>query len=269
MRQLMLDGPGAVRWEEVPDVDLRGAGSTIVRPIAVATCDLDVAVLRGRFRLAGPYPFGHEAVAEVVEIGHDVVSVAAGDVVVVPFQISCGRCGPCRRGRTGNCASHPPLSTYGLGPMGGFAWGGFLADRVLVPHADAMLVSLPPGIDAAAAASVSDNIADAWRTVEPQLRTDPGAEVLVVGGDAGPQSIGLYAVGLAVAVGAGRVVYADRDPPASASQPASAPRSMTDRCPPSSARFPSRSMPAVTMMGLGARSTAPRSTGRARARPCT
>ena len=38
-----------------------------------------------------------------------------------------------------------------------------------------------------------------------------GAEVLVVGGDAGPHSIGLYAAGLAVALGAARVTYLDQD----------------------------------------------------------
>ncbi|MEJ7584369.1 MAG: alcohol dehydrogenase catalytic domain-containing protein [Acidimicrobiales bacterium] len=197
---------------DVADPELTGADTAIVRPVAVATCDLDVGVLKGRYPLEGPYPFGHEAVAEVVEIGDEVQTVAPGDLVVVPFQISCGRCDPCRRGRTGNCAAHPPLSTYGLGPLGGLAWGGLLADLALVPHADAMLVQLPPGVDPVTVASASDNIADAWRTVGPHLRAEPDAEVLVVGSDSGPNSIGLYAVGIAVRLGASRVVYADQDP---------------------------------------------------------
>ena len=212
MRQLILDGPGAVHWDDHAVPELTGPGAAVVRPIAVATCDLDIGVLRGRFPLTGPYPFGHEAVAEVVEIGDHVTTVAVGDVVVVPFQISCGNCGPCRRGRTGNCASHPRLSTYGLGTMGGLGWGGLLADLALVPHADAMLVVLPDGIDPVAVASASDNIVDGWRTVGPQLAAEPGAEVLVIGGDAGPNSIGLYAAGIAVALGADRVMYADQDP---------------------------------------------------------
>jgi alcohol dehydrogenase len=49
---------------------------------------------------------------------------------------------------------------------------------------------------------------DAWRTVGPQLAQHPGAEVLVAGG-AG--SIGVYAAGMAVALGASRVVYVDPD----------------------------------------------------------
>jgi len=59
--------------------------AAVVRPVAVARCDLDVGVLQGAFPLPGPYPFGHEGVAEVVEVGAAVTSVAAGDLVVVPF----------------------------------------------------------------------------------------------------------------------------------------------------------------------------------------
>ncbi len=170
MRQLLVEGPGRTRWADVPDVELSSPAAAIVRPLAVATCDLDVAVLRGRYPFEYPYPFGHEAVAEVLDVGDDVRTVRPGDLVVVPFQISCGECGPCTRGRTGNCASVPRLSTFGLGTMGGLAWGGLLADCALVPYADAMLVRVPNGIAPAAIASVSDNIADAWRTVGPQLQ---------------------------------------------------------------------------------------------------
>ncbi len=211
MQRLMLEGTAKVRWEEVVDPEPPGPGGALARPVAVATCDLDVAVLSGRFPLPGPYPFGHEGVIEIVEVGDEVTTVVPGDRAVVPFQISCGACEPCRRGRTGNCAAHPRLSTYGLGEMGGIKWGGLLADLIAVPHADAMLVKLPAGMDPLAVASASDNIPDGWRTVGPQLAADAGAEVLVVGGDGGPHSIGLYAVGLAVALGAGQVTYLDHD----------------------------------------------------------
>ncbi|WP_369639191.1 alcohol dehydrogenase catalytic domain-containing protein, partial [Nocardia sp. JMUB6875] len=183
----------------------------LVRPIAVATCDIDPAVIQGRFPLQGPYPFGHEGVAEVTAVGDAVTTVRPGDKVVVPFQISCGACDSCLRGRTGNCTAHPFMSTYGLGPMGGVHWGGLWSDLTLVPHADAMLVPLPAGVAPAAVASASDNIADAYRTVAPQLADFPGAEVLVLGGPAAA-SIGLYAAGLAYALGSARAVYLDTDP---------------------------------------------------------
>ncbi|MCO8129439.1 alcohol dehydrogenase catalytic domain-containing protein [Acidimicrobiia bacterium EGI L10123] len=211
MRRLLFEGPGQVRWEDVAAPVLTSPRQALVRPLAVATCDLDIAALTGRFPLAGPYAFGHEGVAEVTVVGDAVTTVAPGDQVVVPFQISCGDCPPCRQSRTGNCTGYPPLSTYGLGAMGGHQWGGLLADLALVPDADAMLVPLPAGIDPEAVASASDNIPDGWRCVGPQLARSPGADVLVVGGSSGPSSIGLYAAGIAVALGAGRVVYLDED----------------------------------------------------------
>jgi alcohol dehydrogenase len=98
------------------------------------------------------------------------------------------------------------MAMYGL-TIGG-EWGGFFSDAVRVPFANAMLFPLPDGVDLAAAASASDNMPDAWRTVGPQLAQHPGAEVLVAGG-AG--SIGVYVAGMAVALGASRVVYVDPD----------------------------------------------------------
>jgi alcohol dehydrogenase len=97
---------------------------------------------------------------------------------------------------------------YGFGAFGG-GWGGFLADLVRVPFADAMLLRVPPGLDPRAIASASDNIPDAWRTVAPHLSRLPGAEVLVLGG--GARSISLYATGIALALGARAVTYYDTD----------------------------------------------------------
>jgi alcohol dehydrogenase len=210
MRQLVFLGPGRVEWQEAPEPAVGGSLEAVVEPVAVATCDLDVAVLRGTFRaFPGPFPLGHEGVARVTDVGEAVSSVVPGDLVVVPFQICCGTCPACRSGRTGNCESVALGSMYGYEPFGG-RWGGFLADRVLVPYADAMLVRLAPGLDPAAVASLSDNIPDAWRTVGPPLAQAPGSEVLIVGGAGG--SVPLYAIQLAFALGAPAVRYLDTDP---------------------------------------------------------
>ena len=80
-----------------------------MRPFAVAKCDLDDAMLRYRMGLKlrvgralgivdpdferyfgglfdTPLPFGHECVAEVVDVGDRVVGVQVGDLVSVPFK---------------------------------------------------------------------------------------------------------------------------------------------------------------------------------------
>jgi threonine dehydrogenase-like Zn-dependent dehydrogenase len=92
------------------------------------------------------------------------------------------------------------MATYGL-PMGA-NYGGFLSDSARVPFADAMLVPVPDDVEPASIASLSDNIPDAWRTVAPHLAERPGAPVLIAASGA---SIALYAVSIALALGAERV----------------------------------------------------------------
>jgi alcohol dehydrogenase len=208
MRALTWTGDG-IELQDAAVPAVQGDGEAVVRPVAVATCDLDLAMIAGETPFPAPIALGHECVAEVVEVGDGVRGVEPGALVSVPFQVSCGECAACLRGHTGNCRTVPPFSMYGFGQAGS-NWGGFLADAVRVPYADHMLVPVPPGIDPLAVASASDNIADAWRTVAPPLERDPGADVLVMGG-AGAGSIGLYAAALALALGAGRVVYVDAD----------------------------------------------------------
>jgi threonine dehydrogenase-like Zn-dependent dehydrogenase len=203
VRQLTYIEPGRLEWWDVDEPRIVGDSEALVRPVCVATCDLDAMLVRGSTPYEGPLAFGHECVAEVAEAD----GLDAGSLVSVPFQISCGDCEACRRGHTGNCRTVPRLSMYGFGSFGG-DWGGFMSDLVRVPYADHMLVPLPKGVDPEAAASVSDNVTDAWRTVGPPLDDLPGAAVLVVGG-AG--SIGVYAAGMGVALGAETVDYLDQD----------------------------------------------------------
>ncbi len=207
MRALVLAGPGDLAWQEVPDPAVAPHGA-LVRPLAVARCDLD-APMAALGLFPGPFAVGHEVVAEVVEVGGDV-ALRPGTRVCVPFQVSCGDCRTCRAGRTAACTTYraPAGAAYGFGPRGG-GHGGAVADLLAVPHADHALVPAPEGPTDAALATLPDNAVDAWRTVGPQLRERPGAEVLVLAGSV--PSIGLYAVALARALGAGRVRYVDDD----------------------------------------------------------
>lgn len=240
MRQLALIRRGELRWQEVPEPRLEAPGDALVRPIAVGRCDGDCLPIHRRVsramqaglrlgvidgavgRICGPVPFagplaiGHECVAEVVEVGAGVSRRRVGELVVVPWSVSCGECANCRRGLTTKClttrateAGLAELAAYGFGPVCG-PWGGFAADLVRVPYADHLLVPVPGGVPAQRVAAASDNLADAWRCIVPHLDAYPQARVLVLGG--GAQSIGLYAAGLAVARGAPEVAFLDTDP---------------------------------------------------------
>lgn len=205
MRQLTFVEPGRLEWWDVPEPTLQGPNEAIVRPIAVARCDVDRPILRGMTPFHGPFAFGHEFVAEVAELGEDVSGFQPGQRVMVPFQISCGDCPRCRRGLTGSCQAVPAFASYGFG---GGDWGGALSDLVRVPFAESMMVPVPDGIEPVNVAS-ADNLPDAWRTVGPSLQEIPGASVLIVGG--GALSIGLYAAAISSALGASQVDYMDVD----------------------------------------------------------
>ena len=209
MARLTYLSAGRTEWQEEQPVGLSSPHAAVVRPLAVSTCDMDAAALSGLVRFRGPVPLGHEAVAKVLEVGDEVRTIAPGQHVVVPWQISCGRCARCRRGQDAYCQDVPAGACYGWGPHVQ-RFGGLLADAVDVPFADHMLTPLPRGLSPAEASGLGDNLVDAWRSVGPYVR--PGSRVLVVGGVLPfGGSIGLYACAYAVALGAAEVVFVSHD----------------------------------------------------------
>jgi threonine dehydrogenase-like Zn-dependent dehydrogenase len=209
MRQLVFEEAGRYSWRTAPDPKISADGQALVRPLAVACCDLDVGVCQGALPMPPGHAVGHEGLAEVVAVGNGVISVREGDRVIVPFQINCGMCGACGRGATGSCAELPLMAMYGMAPLAGLDGGGFMSDLVLVPFADAMLLPVPEGVDPVAIASMSDNIPDGWRAVGPyrgELESLDAVDrrVLVIG----RLSIGLYAAAFGVGCGA-QVDYVD------------------------------------------------------------
>lgn len=219
MRALQAAPGTRLRWRDVPAPAPPGPDEAVVHPIAASTCDLDCPIALGATQFALPLHLGHECVADVLAVGERVSTVKPGDRVLVPFQISCGTCTPCRAGRTGSCTSVPPASMYGMGLASGH-WGGAFSDELAVPYADAMLVALPNGIDPVAACSVADNVCDAYRHIAPHLPAlldaDPDAEVLILAAMSPRSQFGasnpLYAGLIARAYGARNVSLVDARP---------------------------------------------------------
>ncbi len=209
MRQLTCTGKNQLEWREVPEPRLQGDGEALVRPLAVARCEIDPFLTSGFLPSKEPFAVGHECVAEIVALGDGVRGLEVGRRVVVAFQLSCGACGSCGAGHSANCDAYPVLSDYGMQPLSGVEYGGMLSDLLRVPHAEAMLHAVPEGLESVALASASDNVLDGYRTVASHLRERPGAEVLVV--SHGSRSIALYAVQAALGLGAARVDFASDD----------------------------------------------------------
>lgn len=234
MRELQFIRSGRLEWREREAPEIQHPRDAIVRPIVAGRCDGDmlpihrpvsralqigmhigcvdpiVGSICGKVPFQGPFGIGHECVAEVISVGEELQSPEVGDIVVVPWAISCGDCPECLRGLTAKCSTtrSNTLSAYGFGKSCG-QWGGMIVDELRVPFADHMLVPVPEGVDPVRVASASDNLADAWRCVVPPLREIPNGSVLILGGAA--KSIGLYAAGIAARVTSSNVDYIDDD----------------------------------------------------------
>jgi len=209
MRQLTYVGGTTIEWWDVAAPKLQDDRDALVAPLAVTRCDLDLAIARGRAGLPGPFALGHETAGRVVEVGSAVTNFVPGNLVIVPFQISCGECESCRRGHTNACKSVPFRSSYGLKPVCGVEYGGGLSDLIRVPFADHMLVRQPKGHALSQTAGLADGATDGFSAVANWLKQRPGEDVLVIGGFG--QSLSMFAVQAAVSRGARRVVYIDDD----------------------------------------------------------
>lgn len=214
MKQLSFIKTNRLKWEEVAEPTITLPSDALVRPFLVARCDLDAAFLHsnvfkkysiGRLLgltdpsipefvrkdlFKGPFPMGHECVAEIVALGKDVQHFRIGQKVIIPFQISCGECPVCNSGLTSHCEVTGSFNMFsGIGKH--IDNGGTLSDILKVPFAQKMLIPVPDGMNLDGLASASDNLPDAWCRVAPYLLNHPGKKVLIIGGSA--KSIGLYA----------------------------------------------------------------------------
>lgn len=116
----------------------------ILKVIASCICGSDLHMYRDRTSITAGCVFGHEITGIVCEVGPHVEIIKVGDVVSVPFNISCGLCDTCKQGKTNLCLrvnKQMPGGGYGYAEMGG--WQGGQAQYVLVPYADWNLMQLP------------------------------------------------------------------------------------------------------------------------------
>ena len=206
MQSLWFVEPGRLEWREVPAPVLSGDIDALVRPVIAARCPLDLPIVQGRLPIPPGFAIGHNAVAEVVAIGDAVTGVTVGDLVVVPPELNCGQCAPCRRGWTAQCTTVPHGATYGVAANG--AWGGLFDDLVRVPYADAMLHRLPDGADPLDCVAAGDIIGATNELARRHVVAGGRTRVLVLA----PGATGLSQAAWAIAYGAEHVLYVDPDP---------------------------------------------------------
>jgi threonine 3-dehydrogenase len=189
--------PGLV-LDELP-VPTPGPDEVLIQIEAASICGTDLHIKRwdqwSAERVHPPLTLGHELCGTVVAIGGSVRGVAEGDYVSAESHVTCGTCFHCRTGKAHMCERTQIL---GVDRNGGFA------DYVVVPSSVVWQndrAKIPPEL-----ACLQEPFGNAvFATATQELA---GRAVAVLG--CGP--VGLFAIAIARAFGAGRLLASDHVP---------------------------------------------------------
>ena len=172
MRALTWHGKRDVRVDTHPDPTIQEPTDAIVRITSTAICgsDLHLYEVLGAFIDEGDI-LGHEPMGVVEEVGDEVANIAPGDRVVIPFNISCGRCWTCERELYAQCETtqvreyDKGASLFGYTKLYGQVPGG-QAELLRVPQAHFGPIKVPEGPPDDRFLFLSDVLPTAWQAVE-------------------------------------------------------------------------------------------------------
>jgi NADPH2:quinone reductase len=200
MRAVVIDAPGSIRVDNVPDPTLR-PDEVLVRVGACGICGTDLHIIDGDSPLAR-YPIipGHELAGEVVAVGSDVaqrngkegVNITVGSRIALEPNLYCGHCDFCRTGHENLCLYYAAI---------GVTTNGGIAQYVAVPIKKAY--ALPDTISLREAALI-EPVSCAVHGMH-MLNPRSGDTFLIVGAG----TMGLLLLQLALRGGASRVVMVD------------------------------------------------------------
>jgi len=171
-----------------------GPGEVLIAVRHAGVCGTDLHIADwdawAQGRLKPPLVVGHEFAGEIVSVGGAVAGLTTGQMVTAEGHIVCGHCLQCRTGNGHICRNTRII---------GVDLNGAFAEYIVMPATNVLpLNGIPTTVGA-----VMDPIGNAFHTV---LTAEiPGSTVLVVG--CGP--IGCFAVGIARAAGAAKVIASD------------------------------------------------------------
>jgi threonine dehydrogenase-like Zn-dependent dehydrogenase len=202
-------GPYKVRIDEKPEPTILHEEDAIVRVLRSCICGSDLHLYHGLVpdtRVGST--FGHEFIGEVIEVGSAIQKLKVGDRVIVPFNISCGKCVFCRQELYGNCHESNTMATavgaiYGYSHTAG-GYDGGQAEYVRVPYADVGPTVIPADMDLDDAVLLTDVVPTGYQAAE-MAGIKKGDTVVIFG--AGP--IGIMAAKCSWLFGAGRVIVID------------------------------------------------------------
>src|SRR5688572_33179126 len=181
MKALTWHGKRDVRVDTVPDPEIERPTDAIVRITSTAICGSDLHL----YEVLGPFIeegdiLGHEPMGIVEEVGSEVKNIAAGDRVVIPFNIACGHCFMCGEGLHSQCETTQVreqgsgAALFGYTKLYGEVPGG-QAQFLRVPQAQFGPIKVPEGPPDERFLFLSDVLPTAWQAVEFAAIGDGGS----------------------------------------------------------------------------------------------
>ncbi len=197
MRAVVFPRPDEYELTEVPD-PASGPDGVVIAVKATTICATDIKILHGTVPLVTfPHTPGHEFGGEIVEVGTNVKGIHKGDLIGVEAHVGCGKCLRCLEGFYNLCEN------YGDRESGhahiGFTVAGGLAEYCAIPARAVHL--MPEGLTANHSA-FTDTVGIVLWAFERAGGVCGGESVAIVG----PGALGLLAVQVARALGAGRLI---------------------------------------------------------------
>lgn len=186
MKALTWQGKRHVAVEEVTDPVIQAPTDAIIRITSSAICGSDLHL----YEVLGPFMdkddvLGHEPMGIVEEVGSEVTNISVGDRVVIPFNISCGRCWMCERGLQSQCETNQVreqgsgTALFGFSRLYGSVPGG-QAEYLRVPNADYGPIKVPHTGEDEQWLYLSDILPTAWQGVQ-YAKVPEGGTLAVLG----------------------------------------------------------------------------------------
>jgi threonine dehydrogenase-like Zn-dependent dehydrogenase len=180
MKAVAYHGKRDVRVDTVPDPTIEGPTDAVVRITSSGICGSDLHL----YEVLGPFLdegdiLGHEPMGIVEAVGSEVTHIGPGDRVVIPFNISCGRCFMCDQGLYSQCETTQVreqgkgASLFGYTKLYGQVAGG-QAELLRVPQAQFGPIKVPEGPPDERFVYLSDVLPTAWQAVDYAAVPDNG-----------------------------------------------------------------------------------------------
>jgi NAD+-dependent secondary alcohol dehydrogenase Adh1 len=190
--------------DDVAEPRAGGPLDVVVRIGAAGLCRTDLHIQEGQWAeksgVTLPYTLGHENAGWIQEVGSTVTNVEVGDTVIVHPFITCGLCGPCRRGDDMHCVTG---SFPGINRDGGFA------DFLLTSARS--VIKLDPSLEPKDIAALADAGLTAIHAVKKALPVlGPGTRAVVIGAG----GLGHIGIQCLAAMTPAEIIVVDRSEPA-------------------------------------------------------